>query len=162
MNFCSALLNCGDLDVQVVEDLSNEFDLSYSDIVERAKELSCGSCEALLDINTYIYAAYELVAELIKEDFIEWLKANPKIVEFIEDQVGRDAIEEVENYEPRIYTNYLDSGFDDWTFSEFAYFDADNDESEYWKLVQGIFGLDEDDYVEWLEGQDEDDEEDNN
>ena len=53
MSFCSTLFNCGDLDVQVVEDLSNEFNLSYFDIVERAKELNQGEFIAVRSAGAY-------------------------------------------------------------------------------------------------------------
>ena len=95
--FLSYIAGGGALDWDFLEKTLKEFDLEPADVIDDRETP---------DINNFIYRAYDIHADNLKTEIEEFL-----------DSVDQEALEVyksvVEDYYPNIYTNYLDSGYDD-------------------------------------------------
>ena len=121
------LLKCGSLDINFLERKIEEFDLDFDEVHEMASY-----CKNK-DVNDYIYAAFMLAADKIKNKVIEHVKQNSDL----ESQLPGDWENKINDYEVRIHVNYLDSGFDNEAFEEFDISDPSADDCK--KVIDEIF-----------------------
>jgi len=144
--FLSYIAGGGELDWQFLENTLKSFELEAGDVI--------GDRE-LPDINNFIYKAYEIHSQKLKNEIEEFL-----------DGIDNESLEiyksVVEDYWPNIYVNYLDSGYDD----NYIFWEAKNleevleDETYYKDFVQflvdeGVVEINEDKLPEELKGKDE-------
>jgi len=101
MSICCEVLGWGRFDVKALEDIMEEYGLNKEELADEVEGIIA---ETSTDINYYFHSALYLGYIKIKE------KLNDEYPEY-------ENI--INNYEPNIYTNYLDSGFD----SAFANYD---------------------------------------
>jgi len=109
--FFQLITGCGSMDYEFLANLMKDNDILPDDVIDEI-ESSCGSKEdspeVYLDFNSYVHSAFSIIEADIKEKLAA-----------IADVKGIDIEGEIFSYSPDIYTNYLDSFFDDKWFNEF-------------------------------------------
>jgi len=140
MCLCCNILGWGSLDVEKLENLIEEYDLDIYDIKEQVTDKT--------DINEYFYQTLYLASLKIKEALKKWLDENEDVKDCLEYEFVYDTEQTIDEFEPNIYTNYLDSGFDS-CFAEFDINSYDND--NYYNLIENIFGVSKLDIQKYLD-----------
>jgi hypothetical protein len=135
MSLCSKLLGWGEIDVMFLERLIDEYEIDTDNVVYTIDELGLDKT----DINSYIYAALYEIAHTIKMNLVDWLGRNRDLLEKLEEELGKDIIDEIYNYDEGIYANCIDSGFDS-CFGEFDLNSATDD--DYKELLKCILNYD--------------------
>jgi hypothetical protein len=148
MSLCCYILGWGSLDVRKLEKLLDEYNIDIEILIQYADDFR----EDSTDINIYIYSALAIAEYKIKDKLKKWLKTNNDVYEFIDDELMLNVEEKIDDFEPNIYTNYLDSGFDS-CFANFNYQEPTDD--DYWELINEIFGLTKEDFEKWKEEQED-------
>ena len=146
MNLCCKILGRGSLDVKKLENIINEYEIGIDEVIEEVKI----NCFDTFDVNSYIYNALLIASNKIKDKLISWLETN-QIYDFIALELNLDPNEKIYDYEPRIYVNYIDSGFDDDGFANFNYNEPTED--DYWRLIEEIFSITKSEFKQWLKEQ---------
>jgi len=140
MYLCCNVLGWGSLDAKRLEKIIEEYDLDIADIKEQVTDKT--------DINEYFYQTLYLISLKIKEALKEWLDENEDVKDCLEYEFVYDTEKTIDEFEPNIYTNYLDSGFDS-CFTEFDINSYDND--NYCNLIEDIFGVSKLDIQKYLD-----------
>jgi len=109
--FCCELLGWGDLDVEALENIMEEYRLRVGEVSVKREHMFG---EVFPEINNYIYSALYLASIKIKEALLE---TYPEYKNIIND------------YKENIYTDYLDRGFDS-CFGNYNYRDLVGDERD--------------------------------
>jgi hypothetical protein len=95
----SAILGCGDLDTEFLAKKVEYWELDINEIVEVLRDY-----EGMpVDYNSLMYAMFREHTLDVK-DYIEDLLHN--------NNISFD-VEKLQYYEPQVYVNYMDSGYDD-------------------------------------------------
>jgi hypothetical protein len=121
----SVILGCGELDVNFLVKKIEEWDIEIYDIVEDIKT-NCNNINA----NSIIYQVHNYHTIDVKAWISNLLEENE--IEFDKDKL--------EEYEISIYTNFLDSGYDD----KYQFWNVDNEDELQKNLSEVIdFLIDE-------------------
>jgi len=144
--FLSYIAGGGESDWQFLQNILKDFSLEPGDVIDYRE---------LPDINKFIYRAYQIHAEEIKDEIEEFL-----------DGVDHEALEvyksALEDYWPYIYVNYSDSGYNEY----YPFWNARNlqeileDEVSFKYFVEflvdeGVVEINEDKLPEELKDKDE-------
>jgi len=104
------ILNCGELDVGFLIKILDEYQVEFYDVKQRLDEYIVFDRTAT--INDYIYGVLDAAADNFKIKLIDYIEENNIESEF----------NCISDFEPNIYTNCMDSGFDS-LFSEYDLLD---------------------------------------